>query len=337
MKLETRTLQRSREIWKRSIACAKQLYTETADGFKTFEMGDLGANATLAVSLLYDYQMTGCKESLEKGFAVLDAWITLARSKEGHLLTRYGSKDDVIDAYNLGIAGCQLVEAYELAKLLGYNKPEYWQVALDICDFAIRRQREGGMGISWNPDGSPRELVGIAGSFLILALAEVAIRTKLKKYHVAAVRAYSYYYREFQKKGCGTSDALNASCIDKQSVVPLLTGGVRMYEESGFEKYLDMAQDVANYLAAGQAPQQVETSAINYVNALDKLAEYTGNNEWKQRALKIWRSGIQNIAEDDKPENIPTVQACALWLETLRKTENWNWLDGLMENGGNNL
>ena len=39
-----------------------------------YEIGWCGQNASLAVSLLYDYQMNGNKDSIEKGLAVLDWW-----------------------------------------------------------------------------------------------------------------------------------------------------------------------------------------------------------------------------------------------------------------------
>ena len=71
-----------------------------------YEIGWCGQNASLAVSLLYDYQMNGNKDSLKKGLAVLDWWTQKARSKEGLLLTRYDPEDSLIDACNLGTAGC---------------------------------------------------------------------------------------------------------------------------------------------------------------------------------------------------------------------------------------
>ena len=409
---------KAREIWKLSASYARKLYTEEDDGFKGFsigyrwngtewvkrpykkyEIGWCGQNASLAVSLMYDYQMSGCKESLDMAFSVLDAWISMAKSKDGYLLTQYDTENSLIDACNLGTAGCQFIEAYDQAKILGYDKPEYWKAALDICDFAVNRQQLGGrMGISWKQDGSLYKQAGTAGAFLILPLAEAAIRTGLKKYHVAAVRAYSFYFREFQKNGYGTSGALDTCCIDKESVVPLLKGGILLYEETGFEKYLDMAQEAAWYLSTWQyhqtvkypaesilgqlnydtlggtvvstSHQHMDSFALCYVNDLVKLAEYTGNEEWKQRALAIWYNGIQGISDgflqigntglrpagssdegychtrwasvnDEKwgtdfgVSQWLVAWPCAFRLETLRKTDNWNWLDGMMQKGGN--
>ena len=47
-----------------------------------YEIGWCGQNASLALSLLYDYQMNGREESLRYGTAVLDSWVEKARSKE---------------------------------------------------------------------------------------------------------------------------------------------------------------------------------------------------------------------------------------------------------------
>lgn len=68
-----------------------------------YEIGWCGQNASLAVSLLYDYQMNGNKDSLKKGLAVLDWWTQKVRSKEGLLLTRYDPEDSLIDACNLAL------------------------------------------------------------------------------------------------------------------------------------------------------------------------------------------------------------------------------------------
>lgn len=118
------------------------------------------------------------------------------------LLTRYDPEDSLIDACNLGTAGQQFFEAYDQAKRMGLDKKNWLDAAFEICEFAMSRQRlDGGIGMSWNRDGSPHELKGTAGVFLILPLAEAFLRTGEDRYSIAAVRAYSYYYREFANNG----------------------------------------------------------------------------------------------------------------------------------------
>lgn len=98
-----------------------------------YEIGWCGQNASLALSLLYDYQMNGREESLRYGTAVLDSWVEKARSKEGLLLTRYDPEDSLIDACNLGTAGQQFFEAYDQAKRMGLDKKNWLDAAFEIC------------------------------------------------------------------------------------------------------------------------------------------------------------------------------------------------------------
>ena len=332
------------KIWKLSTQYARRLYTEEADGFRGFsigytwnetewekrkeikyEIGWCGQNASLAVSLLYDYQMTQNRASLDMGISVLDAWVERARSKNGLLLTRYDDKDFPIDACNLGTAGQQLWEAYDQAKVLGIYKESWKQAALQICDFVLERQQlDGRIGMSWNHDGSARELLGSAGAFLILPLGEAFQRTGNKEYHVAAVRAYSCYFREFMNHSYGTSGALDTCCIDKESVIPLLKAGILLFHTTGFTPYLDMAEEAAWYLSTWQWHQSVDfpknsvlgrlgydtfggtavsTShhhmdpfALCYVTDLLELAELTGHGQWRERALAIWCNASQGIS-----------------------------------------
>lgn len=333
------------QIWKLGVEYAQKLYTEEADGFRAFsigftwdgsqwvkrdqlkyEIGWCGQNASLAVSLLYDYQMNGNQKSLDMAVNVLDAWVSMARNDQGLLLARYDPEDALIDACNLGTAGQQLMEAYDQAKRLGIDKKEWMDAALGICDFVLERQQlDGRIGMSWHRDGSVCELRGSAGAFLILPLVEAFLRTGKREYHIAAARAYSCYYREFSNNSYGTSGALDTCCIDKESVIPLLKAGLLMYRSTGFDKYLDMAEDAAWYLSTWQWHHSVEYSsdtvlgslgydtfggtavstshhhldpfALCYVPDLLELSHLTGKEEWKERALAIWNNASQVISD----------------------------------------
>lgn len=336
--------QSAQTIWNWSVEYAKKLYTHDGEihafniGFRwdgnewvkreemKYEIGWCGQNASLAVSLLYDYQMNGNKDSLKKGLAVLDWWTQKARSKEGLLLTRYDPEDSLIDACNLGTAGCQLIEAYEQCERIGVRRTQYLTAALEICDFAMAHQRlDGGIAMSWNRDGSVHTLEGTAGAFLILPLVKAFEKTHKEKYNIAAVRAYSYYFREFKNCGYGTSGALDTCCIDKESVIPLLKGGIMLYEATGFERYLKMAQKAAWYLSTWQWHQSVvypsdsilgkmgydtfggtavstshhhiDPFALCYVEDLKKLAIFTKNTQWESRAFAIWYNASQGISD----------------------------------------
>lgn len=304
---------------------AKRLYTEEPDGLKAFSIGFTwngsawvkrdalkyeicwcGQNASLAVSMLYHAQMHGDEAAARIGFAVLDSWLEKARSPEGLLLTRYDPPDQPIDAVNLGGAGVQFFEAHRIAKLLGADRPEYRAAALEICEFAIQRQRlDGGIGVSWRQDGSPLELRGTAGGFLLLPLARAFLETGEERYNVAAVRAFTYYYSEFHRHGYGTAGALDTYCIDKESAIPLLKGALLLYRATGFPRYLEWAEEAAWYLSTWQwhytvaypegsvlrelgydtfggtavstSHLHIDPFALCYVPDLLELAELTGN------------------------------------------------------------
>jgi hypothetical protein len=333
------------EVWYRGVKYAKNLYTEEKDGFKGFsigynwdngiwhkrdkqkyEIGWCGQNASYAVSLMYDAQMNSDNESLDIALAVLDSWLKMARSVKGYLLTRYDPPGMPIDACNLGTAGIQFFEAASIAKILGKPYEEYEKAAFDICSFAINRQRlDGGIGMTWDQDGMPIELRGTAGGFFILPLAEAFRRTKNGKYNTAAVRAYTYYYNEFARNGFGTAGALDTYCIDKESVIPLLKGGILMYKATGFRRYIDFASEAAWYLSTWQwhhsvkypedsvlaqmkydtfggtavstSHNHIDPFALSYVADLIELSSLTGELQWKEKALAIWVNGVQGISD----------------------------------------
>ena len=52
--------------------------------------------------------------------------------------------------------GSSFFEAYDQAKRMGLDKKNWLDAAFEICEFAMSRQRlDGGIGMSWNRDGSP--------------------------------------------------------------------------------------------------------------------------------------------------------------------------------------
>lgn len=333
------------ELWQRGVAYAKVLYTQDGDGFRGFniglswdgqawtkrqqlkyEIGWCGQNASLAVSLLVHSQMYDDQDSRQMGYSVLDSWLERARSQSGLLLTRYDPPNMPIDAVNLGTAGLQYYEAWQMANLLGDDKPAYRAAFLEICEFALERQRlDGGIGVSWDPDGNPLQLHGTSGAFLIPVLVAAFLETGDEKYNTAAVRAYSYYYNQFHKDGYGTAGALDTYCIDKESAIPLLKGALMLCHATGYKRYLIWAEEVAWYLSTWQwhfsvkypegtllheigydtyGGTSVSTShhhldpfALCYVTDLIELADLTGNEQWRERAFAIWRNGLQGISD----------------------------------------
>ena len=162
------------DLWDLGVAYTKLLYTEEADGFKGFSIGYtwgwhkvgktrrakirdrlVRQNASLANSLLVHAKMTGDQEAADMGIAVLDAWIA-AKRPNGLIPTHYDDNmytngfEKTVDACNLGTAAVQFFEAEKNAQALGIKRPEYSEMAIKICDFALDVMNEQGrIGKSW--------------------------------------------------------------------------------------------------------------------------------------------------------------------------------------------
>lgn len=87
--------------------------------------------------------------------AVLDSWLAAA-APNGLLPTHYDNNiytnghAKTVDACNLGTAAVQLFEAERNARILGIDRPAYGQMAIRICDFALKvMDNSGRIGKSW--------------------------------------------------------------------------------------------------------------------------------------------------------------------------------------------
>jgi uncharacterized protein YyaL (SSP411 family) len=277
--------------------------------------------------------MTGDKDAAEKGIAVLDAWIT-AQKSTGLIPTHYDDNmytngySKTVDACNLGTAAVQFFEAADRAAVLGYDRPQYTEMACRICDFALKVMNEKGrIGKSWlENDLTPAVVEGTTGAFLSMALCEGARKTGRKDYLEGAERSCRYYIQELTENGFTTAGALDVFSIDKESSIPLLKGNLMLYYLTNKKEFLENAEKAAWYLSTWQwhytrnYPQGsllhsmnfdtfggtavsihggMDPFALNYIHEICDLAELTGNPQWKQRANGIWRHGQMCISEGD--------------------------------------
>lgn len=339
------------DLWNLGVEYAKLLYTEEPDGFKGFsigliwegkwvkrskqkyEIGWCGQNASLANSLLAHAAMTGDKDAAEKGISVLDAWIA-AQKSTGLIPTHYDDNmytngySKTVDACNLGTAAVQFFEAADRAAALGYDRPQYTEMACRICDFALKVMNENGrIGKSWlEADLTPAVKEGTTGAFLSMALCEGAKRTGRTDYLEGAERSCRYYVQELTENGFTTAGALDVFSIDKESSIPLLKGNLMLYYLTNKNEFLENAEKAAWYLSTWQwhytrnYPQGtllhsmnfdtfggtavsihggMDPFALNYIHEIRDLAELTGNPQWKERANGIWRHGQMCISEGD--------------------------------------
>ena len=295
-----------------------------------YEIGWCGQNASYAISLLRDYQKTGSKESFEKGIATLDTW-SRCGLPNGLFVTNYdhilsGASNGSIDACNLGTAAVNFFEAYDVAKECGVERPEYERIAFAICDFVVSDQQENGCyAKGWLPNGESIYREGTIGCFLVPAMIEAYRRSGDKKYLDSGLKAYNHYLAELKEKGFTTAGALDTWCIDKESSISLLRSAIRLHRLTRSPEFVEDAVAISYYLSTWLwhydevYPEDDDFSVYGYHtfgatsvsvqhNHLDpyalywvpewmELSELTGDSQWKEKALAIWRCGNQLVSD----------------------------------------
>lgn len=300
------------------------------------EIGWVGQNASLAVSLLYDYALFNEKESLRMGLAVLDCWSSQAVLPNGLFRCRFDrilkwgdctdNEEERNDAANLYSAVTEFLEAYHLLKELGIEREEYRKAALGICFFAAQNQSENGrMAKAWFNDGRASDIEGTVGCYLAEALCFGWKECQKKELLNAAEAGFAYYYKEFEAYGYTTAGALDTCCVDKESAVPLCRCALNLFEITGRKKYLDAAENVSVYLATWQyhynvtydrntllgqmgyrtrggtavsvQHHHIDCYGLEFYETWKKLADYTGKEIWRERAEAVWMNALQNISD----------------------------------------
>ncbi|BDD12801.1 hypothetical protein FUAX_52330 (plasmid) [Fulvitalea axinellae] len=323
-----------------------------------FEAGWAGQNISLANSLFTDFLKHGDSTSLKKAITSLDGWIKYCVPKdEGQIISArfWGNgPSGGTDACNMGTAGRNFIEAYHLAKKCGVNRPEYLKAGLAIADFAVKEQQPGGViGKSWNINGKCTRREGTTGAFMIPAMMAANKETGKEVYLEASKRAFSHYYSTFEEKGYTTAGALDSDCVDKESSFPMLRSAMLLFETTQDKTYLDKAVAISYYLASWQWHQSVDfgpkaslteyghdtfggTSvstqhqhmdpyALYWVSDWIKLAKYTGNDLWRERAIAAWNHGTFSLSDGSKIFNDkrrPTGSQNEAFFHT-----SWGWGD----------
>ena len=290
-----------------------------------YEIGWCGQNASYAITLLQDYLKNGSEESLEKGMATLDTW-SRCLLPNGLFRVNYDHPGGSIDACNLGTAAVNFFEAYDVAKLCGKDRPQYEELAFRICDFVKADQQEnGGYAKGWRPDGTCLYREGTIGCFLVPAMLEAYKRSGNAAYLKSAQKAYTHYLSELKEKGFTTAGALDTWCIDKESSISLLRSALRFHALEQAPEYVEDALAISYYLSTwlwhydGVYPEDSDFNQYDYHtfgatsvsvqhNHLDPYALYwvpewielsalTGDPQWQEKALAIWRNGNQLVSD----------------------------------------
>jgi hypothetical protein len=290
-----------------------------------YEIGWCGQNASYAISLLQDYLKNGSEESLEKGMVTLDTW-SRCLLPNGLFRVNYDNPGGSIDACNLGTAAVNFFEACDVARQCGKDRPQYEKLAFRICDFVKADQQENGCyAKGWRPDGTCLYREGTIGCFLVPAMLEAYRRSDNEEYLESAQKAYDHYLSELKEKGFTTAGALDTWCIDKESSISLLRSALRFYALDQDPEYIEDALAISYYLSTwlwhydGLYPEDSDFTQYDYHtfgatsvsvqhNHLDpyalywvpewiELSDITGDPQWQEKALAIWRNGNQLVSD----------------------------------------
>ena len=243
----------------------------------------------------------------------------LRRDKDGSLYIS-------CNACCLGTGAEMYFEAYEMLQKANIQKPEYLQLGLDVCEFAMKNQdADGSFAKSWDREGNIMAKTGTIGVFLCLPLLSAYRHTGDKRYLDSAARAFWCYFGELEEKGFTTAGALDTYSIDKESASPLLRVCMKLHQVTGEDRYVTAGEKIGWYLATWMMHFTVkypEESVIGQMgfdtfgstavstphNALDQYAlrdvlsfrwlyENTGNIQWRERAQTLWYGANQCISD----------------------------------------
>jgi hypothetical protein len=234
--------------------------------------------------------------------------------------------DEILDACNLGDAAADFLIAWELAQKCGLDRTRYKDIAVKLCDFLMNDQQiTGQYGKGWNLNGECLYRDGTIGSFIIPAMIRAYDATGNKAYLASAKRAYDFYFEEFAQKGFTSAGALDTWCIDKESSWPMLRSALMLHEATGNSTYLSKAEKTSWYLstwlwhysmplpdssdfrkygydtfggtAVSTQHHHLDPFGLAIVPEWLKLAQLTGQNIWREKALALWANGNQVVAD----------------------------------------
>lgn len=302
--------------------------------FIKYEIGWCGQNSSFINTLLVDYMMTGNEESKKKALTALDTWTNAkVQRTNGFYVISYDNilnkKENIVsDACNLGTAAYNFFETIELLEKCNLTDriARVKEVALGICDFVKADQQASGVyGKGWNESGECLYRDGTVGAFMIAPMISAYKMTGDESYLSSALKAYNYYYTDFMEKGYTTAGALDTWCIDKESSMPMLRASLSLYDITGDAAYIDKAEYISYYLSTWlwhyKANYERETDiaffdyntfgatsvsvqhhhldvyALLWVKEWLRLAELTGKDMWREKALAIWTNGCQLISD----------------------------------------
>lgn len=297
-----------------------------------FECGWCGQNLLYARMLLLNFQKDGDPSDLQLAEEVLRRWSEEAVLPSGLMRVHFEKTDSTpVDTCNLGFAMAEFAKCDRLLRSMGRPMESCLKAARGIAEFFRSRfSEEYGFGHSWNPlTGELLQHGGTAGAFLVQGFVEVYRTTREEWLVELAEKALNFYTHRDLDRCMTAAGALDTSCIDKETSGSLLVGALMLYEDTGKAEMLTIAQKAAYYFCSWMfyynAPFRPESDFVRYgyqpaggtsvsaqhhhldcwgallVPWLWKLADYTGDSRWKERARLIWHNVASCITNERTP------------------------------------
>lgn len=229
---------------------------------------------------------------------------------------------------NTAWAGCEMLKMWDLLKKNGIDRPDFKEFALKILDFFCDHYSEKfAFGKAWDFDGKCAEEGGTIGAFVTMALTEAYRILGDKRYLEFAEKSLDFYMERDVNKFICTAGAIDCTCEDKETAGPVIIAALDLYEFTKNKKYLEYAVKASYYFASWMyaydgyyGPEKEFTQYGYYTSgstavsvqhpALDqwgelmccewlRLADYTGDKRWRDRAVMMWYNATQCIADEN--------------------------------------
>ena len=297
-----------------------------------FELAWCGQNILFSRMLIEDYIRFGHKDSLDDALEILDTRVALCTAKSGLLAAQLRDFENLdaaaADTCNMGYGAYEFIRTYLTLKKIGIDKPAYLDAARGLCDFFVEHFSDNyGFGKKWRLSGECLDEGGTIGGFVIPALVKMYEVTEDKKYLDLAERAMKLYMERDLDKFVSTAGALDTCCVDKETSFPFIVSGILLYETTKKEQYLEYAKKAAYYFTSWMfhydpiydasseiTEYNVTVKGLTSVSAqhhhldmyagivvpyLRRLAELTGDENWRVRADMMWRAVTQYIGDGE--------------------------------------
>ena len=266
----------------------------------SMQMGFVGQALPCAALLLRDGLERKDQSAIERATKVVDFWVQQAPNPAGvpKNWADFPAPDKVIFRNyptHLRVAsdGMQgALQAWDIARKNGLDKPQWLQFARDFGDFLVAHQNADGSWFgSWNFDGTPHQKFTNATTHPIAFLVDLSKATGDMKYQNAALRAGEFCLKTVNDAYSyvgGTPD--NPNVTDKEAGVMAVRAFLALYDASGDHNYLQAAQQSAIFCETW-----IYWRHLPIPQGTEKQVFPTGRNTTGMSLISTGHSGADNF------------------------------------------